>query len=108
MASCEDVSMGVGTATVHCENCLASCCRLLVRLLPGDRVPGHLLAEDDHGLQVMAQRDDGWCIALDRGSLRCTIYRDRPQVCRDFAMGSPECLVERAVDGLPVHAGEGR
>ncbi len=92
--------MSVGASTVHCENCLASCCKLLVRLLPGDRVPGHLLAEDDHGLQVMAQLNDGWCIALDRGSLKCTIYRDRPQVCRDFAMGSRECLIERAADGL--------
>jgi Fe-S-cluster containining protein len=95
-ATCDDRDVDA----VHCDNCLASCCRLLVRLLPGDRVPGHLLAEDDHGLTVMAQGEDGWCVALDRGSLRCTIYADRPQLCRVFAMGSPECLEERALDGL--------
>jgi Fe-S-cluster containining protein len=87
---------------VNCDNCLAACCRLQVRLLPGDRVPGFLVAEDDHGLQVMAQLDDGWCVALDRGSLRCTIYRERPQLCRDFAVASRECLVERAASGLPA------
>jgi uncharacterized protein len=87
--------------STSCDTCLASCCRLLVRLLPGDQVPGHLLAEDDQGLTVMARASDGWCVALDRGSLRCTIYSARPQLCRVFETGSPECLEERAADGLP-------
>lgn len=95
------MSVNQRVATTRCETCLASCCRLLVRLLPGDRVPGHLLAEDDQGLTVMVRGDDGWCLALDRGSLRCTIYAVRPQLCRVFEAGSPECLEERAADGLP-------
>jgi Fe-S-cluster containining protein len=92
--------MAARPPTIHCETCLASCCRLQVRLLPGDRIPGHFVDEDDHGLEVMARGDDGWCLALDRGSLRCTIHPVRPQLCRGFAVGSRECLEERAADGL--------
>jgi Fe-S-cluster containining protein len=39
---------------------------------------------------------DGWCAALDRDTLRCRIYGQRPLICQDFAMGGPECLAERA------------
>ncbi len=95
------MTVGAAPPPKPCDTCLASCCRLLVRLLPGDRVPGHLLADDDQGLTVMARDRDGWCIALDRGSLRCTIYAVRPLLCRVFEAGGPECLEERAADGLP-------
>lgn len=30
------------------------------------------------------------------GSLRCSIYERRPQICRDLERGSPECLGELA------------
>lgn len=82
--------------SVRCAACEAVCCRLPVLLLPGDAVPIWATDVDEHGLQHMAQRDDGWCTALDRDSMRCTIYAQRPQVCRDFAMGGTGCLIERA------------
>ena len=44
----------------------------------------------------MQRDDDGWCTALDRNTLMCTIYENRPLVCREFEMGSQECLDERA------------
>lgn len=44
----------------------------------------------------MARLDDGWCSALDRDTMMCTIYEQRPWVCREFETGSYECLVERA------------
>jgi len=47
----------------------------------------------------MARLEDGWCAALDRDTLMCTIYENRPWICREFAVGSHECLVERA-EGL--------
>ncbi len=81
---------------IACENCQACCCQLQVILLPGDAPPAHLVEVEEHGLDVMRRLDDGWCIALDRDTLRCTIYDLRPQVCRDFATGSPECREERA------------
>lgn len=43
----------------------------------------------------MARLDDGWCAALDRHSLLCTIYEKRPTVCRDFEMAGYECIDER-------------
>ncbi|HCC62561.1 MAG TPA: YkgJ family cysteine cluster protein, partial [Pseudomonas sp.] len=39
--------------------------------------------------------DDGWCAALDRDSMRCTIYSWRPLICREFELGSDDCLEER-------------
>jgi uncharacterized protein len=64
-------------------------------LITDTGVPSHLIATDQWGAMTMAQLDDGWCIALDRGSHLCTIYENRPWVCREFEMGSPECIVER-------------
>ncbi len=49
---------------------------------------------------VMRRRDDGWCTALDRVTMRCTIYEQRPQICRDYAMGGIECVEERAKSGI--------
>ena len=44
---------------------------------------------------VMLRLDDGWCAALDRDTMMCTIYERRPLICREFEMGAPECLEER-------------
>jgi Fe-S-cluster containining protein len=82
-------------ATIECARCQACCCQLQVILMPGDAPPAHLVEVDEHGLDVMRRGDDGWCVALDRETLRCTIYERRPQVCRDFATGSAECRAER-------------
>jgi Fe-S-cluster containining protein len=81
--------------SVHCDTCEAVCCRLTVLLMPDDAVPSWLTAHDEHGLEQMARGDDGWCVALDRYSMRCTIYEQRPGVCRKFAMGGPYCRDER-------------
>ncbi len=44
----------------------------------------------------MLRLDDGWCAALDRNSMMCTIYeKKRPLICREFEMGAPECITER-------------
>jgi Fe-S-cluster containining protein len=68
---------------------------LQVILMPHDAPPAHLTEIEEHGLAVMRRLDDGWCAALDRETLRCTIYAVRPQVCRDVATGGVECRVER-------------
>lgn len=39
----------------------------------------------------MDQHGDGACVALDPETLLCTIYEQRPQVCRDFQRGSELC-----------------
>lgn len=85
----------LSTTEVHCANCEACCCRLQVRLLTDTGVPDRYIASDKWGGETMAQLDDGWCEALDRNTLRCSIYAQRPLVCRLFETGSHECLIER-------------
>lgn len=82
--------------SVSCSTCAACCCRLEVMLLGDKGVPWRFIEEDDWGGQVMRRLDDGWCAALDRDSMRCTIYEQRPMICREFALGSEDCLEERA------------
>jgi Fe-S-cluster containining protein len=80
---------------ITCARCQACCCQLQVILMPHDDPPAHLTEIEEHGLTVMRRGDDGWCVALDRDTLRCTVYARRPQVCRDFAEDSRECRAER-------------
>lgn len=76
---------------VSCERCDAVCCRLTVVLMPEDSVPEHYTDYTDAGLHVMAQDAEGWCVAVDSHHLHCTIYEDRPSICRRFSMGGPYC-----------------
>jgi Fe-S-cluster containining protein len=84
------------SAPITCDACQACCCQLPVLLLPGDDPPEHFIDLDAHGSQIMGKADDGWCLALDRGSMRCTIYPRRPWVCREFAMDGGDCREVRA------------
>lgn len=65
-------------------------------LISDTGVPARFIDIDAWGAEVMRRLDDGWCAALDRNSMRCTIYEVRPLICREFATGSPECLDERS------------
>ncbi|WP_277964532.1 YkgJ family cysteine cluster protein [Pseudomonas sp. RIT-To-2] len=83
--------------TVTCDTCAAKCCRLEVMLITDTGVPERFIATDDWGSQTMARLDDGWCAALDRRTMSCSIYRQRPLICREFDMGGSDCLEERQV-----------
>ena len=65
-------------------------------LMGEDDVPSRLTAVDAWGGSVMARLEDGWCAAVDRETMRCTIYERRPAVCRDFELGGSDCLQERS------------
>ncbi len=65
-----------------------------------DDPPAHLTRQNRWGGWVMHRLDDGWCAAVDRITMRCTIYQRRPDVCRSFDVGDADCLEERARDGL--------
>ena len=80
-----------------CAGC-GNCCHLMVELKLGvdDHVPEELIVEHD-GVRCLEQRGDGACVALDPVSRLCTIYEQRPQVCRDFKRA--ESLCRRAVFG---------
>jgi Fe-S-cluster containining protein len=82
-------------AAVSCDTCEAICCRLQVLLIGDNDVPEEMTEWSDWGGQVMRQEEDGWCTALDRITMKCTIYAQRPQVCRDYEMGGFECIDER-------------
>ncbi|MEO7599734.1 MAG: YkgJ family cysteine cluster protein [Opitutus sp.] len=77
------------TEVPACAGC-GTCCRLLVELQPGDAVPEEFVVEHS-GLRCMDQDGDGTCVALDRVTKLCTIYEQRPAVCRIFARGSGLC-----------------
>ena len=83
---------GVDTdPAIQCSACQACCCQLPVLVLPGDAPPEHFLDEDKDGYLIMGKDDDGWCLALDRERMCCSIYELRPFVCREFAMGGGDC-----------------
>jgi Fe-S-cluster containining protein len=86
--------------TVSCATCKACCCRLEVILMGDDDVPAELSEKDRWGGEVMKRLADGWCAALDRKTLLCTIYARRPGVCRDYPAGEGDCLTERAKASL--------
>ena len=65
-----------------------------------DDPPRRMTTEDPWGGAVMRRLDDGWCVALDRDTMLCTIYPRRPGVCRDYPAGSADCLLERAKHGI--------
>lgn len=81
---------------VTCATCQACCCRLEVMIISDTGVPEEHIHRDKWGGETMLRLDDGWCSAIDRETFLCTIYEQRPWICREFAMGSGECLDERA------------
>ncbi len=83
---------------VTCSKCDACCCRLEVMLISDTGVPEHFIEMDRWGGMIMKRLDDGWCSALDRNTLMCSIYEKRPQICRDLEMGEYECISIREAD----------
>jgi Fe-S-cluster containining protein len=74
-----------------CSNCLAACCSLEVLIISDTGVPDRYIDFDEYGGETMLRLDDGRCAALDRDTQMCTIYENRPWICREFEMGSYEC-----------------
>ncbi|MBK1644498.1 hypothetical protein CKO25_07485 [Thiocapsa imhoffii] len=95
---------------IDCAHCPAACCRLEVWCLTETGVPEAFMRADPRGGTVMARLDDGWCIALDRQTLLCRIYEQRPLVCRELRVGSPECLAEHRefTESIPWHHNSSR
>ena len=81
---------------VDCLRCDAVCCRLTVVLMVDDDVPPRFTTRNDHGVEVMARDEDGWGVAIDQARMCCSIYEQRPAICRKFPMGGPYCREVRA------------
>ena len=88
-------AISLPASSVTCRSCAAYCCRLEVMLITDTGVPESYIAYDKWGGATMLRLDDGWCAALDRATMLCTIYERRPLICREFAMGSDDCIAER-------------
>jgi len=69
-------------------------------LITDTGVPNRFIEFDRWGAMTMARLSDGWCSALDRGTMRCTIYQQRPLICRDFEAGGDDCIAERSANQL--------
>ena len=87
--------LSVSNDEITCSSCRANCCRLEVMLITDTGVPHEYVETDQWGAMSMARLDDGWCAALNRETMLCTIYDKRPWICREFEMGGYECLAER-------------
>lgn len=78
----------------ECRGC-GACCSLTIDLRPEDSPPKHLIrtTTDSDGTlhRTLAQAPSGFCAALDPLTHACTIYDQRPGVCRDFEHGSTAC-----------------
>lgn len=88
-------TVNLANPPVTCATCRANCCRLEVMLITDTGVPEEYIQFDEWGGESMIRLDDGWCAALDRSTMLCTIYEQRPFICREFEMGGYECLDER-------------
>jgi len=75
------------TAEIDCAAryylCKGSCCRLRFPLTRQDLDEG-VVRWDYSRPYLNAQRADGYCTHNDPATLRCTIYAQRPTVCRQF------------------------
>ena len=80
---------------ISCASCKACCCRLEVLLITDTGVPDRFICIDKWGGMTMARLEDGWCAALDRNTMMCMIYQQRPLLCREYKMGDTDCIIER-------------
>jgi Fe-S-cluster containining protein len=76
-----------GGAEIDCESrlhlCKAACCRLPFALSKEDVQEG--IVKWDLGQPYLNARDgDGYCMHMERGGCRCTVYQHRPIPCRGY------------------------
>jgi len=89
--SAQPATRAPAETSIACDRCDAICCRLTVLLMPDDKVPEHYTEHTAEGLHVMARDEDGWCVAVDSKRMCCSIYEQRPAICRKFTMAGPYC-----------------
>ena len=69
-----------------CVGCGACCIGLLVEIEPSDYdgPPASMTHKVAGGKVEMKRREDKSCVALDLDTMLCTIYDNRPTICREF------------------------
>ena len=100
--------MDLSAAPFDCQNCGACCAYSsdwprfsLESEAALARLPEALVAADLSGMRCEGDR----CSALlgkIGSATACSVYADRPDVCRACMPGDDECLMARTRHGLPV------
>lgn len=102
-----------------CLICAASCCRLMVdvskeeyQIFKNKGLHKHFTTQTDKYISKHPKHEkkrhfidslykesyaelkkdkSGLCALLDKNTLLCTIYKDRPQACKDYKINSKSC-----------------
>lgn len=85
------------TAAYDCRKCGACCVDQLILVRDDDRVPMMMVDGD------FMRRQLGRCVALCGRvgiNTHCSIYSQRPAICRAMIPGVKECLIIRESCGL--------
>ena len=64
--------------------CKAACCKLGFALSPAEVESGKIKWELGRPYHIR-QEPSGYCSHIDTGACQCTIYQDRPKVCRAYS-----------------------
>lgn len=79
-------------ALPHCadrlEHCRAACCRLHFALTRQEVQAGHIRYMQSRPYFIERHEADGYCVHLDRDSMRCSIWERRPLRCRRYDCGA--------------------
>jgi Fe-S-cluster containining protein len=78
------------TALIDCQagrelGCATFCCRLHVRLNEAERARFE-------GAGTLEKNEDGLCTYIDKNTFRCTIWDQRPGVCREYTCNDDSLL----------------
>jgi len=65
------------------KQCKAVCCSFIFALTKSDVEKG-IIQWNPKRPFFIARDDDGYCPHLDRKTLQCTIWEDRPERCRNY------------------------
>jgi Fe-S-cluster containining protein len=95
---------------LDCQSC-AACCKghdktpAYVPLMVSEetRLPAAMVIRSDSGRAYLRMRHDRTCVALDGTPgerATCSIYEQRPKVCRDYEPGGYDCLRAREMEGM--------
>jgi len=84
---------GVPDAAVDCSprlgDCRARCCTLVFALTKEEVAKG-LIRHNPTRPFFIARDADGYCPHLDRNTLRCVVWEDRPLRCRRYDCGADD------------------
>jgi len=78
-----DAPDGCIECSKYINQCQAKCCSYIFALTKGEVSAGHIKYNQDRPYFI-ARDDDGLCPHLDRNSLQCDIWENRPLRCRRY------------------------